>query len=73
MRPLLLLDESLGAVAENYVPAIGHFLSKLCERLDMDILAVTHNPVLVEAADRAYRIQKIGSEATFKEVRRRNG
>ena len=62
MRPLLLLDESLGAVAENYVPAIGYFLSKLCERLDMDILVVTHNPVLVEAA-----------KATFKEVRRRNG
>lgn len=73
MRPLLLLDESLGAVAENYVPAIGAFLAKLAERLDLDILAVTHNPVLVEAANRAYRIQKVGTEATFKEIRRRTG
>jgi len=71
MRPLLLLDETMGAVAENYVPAVGEFLAKLCERMDMDILAVTHNPVLVEAAHRAYRIQKVGTEATFQEIRRR--
>jgi ABC-type iron transport system FetAB ATPase subunit len=70
MRPLLLLDESLGAVAESYVPAVGRFLQRLCARLDMHILAVTHNPVLVEASDRAYRIQKVGSAATFKEIRR---
>jgi hypothetical protein len=35
----------------------------------MDILAVTHNPVLVEAANRAYRIKKSGGAAVFEEVR----
>lgn len=69
MRPLLLLDESLGAVAESYVPAVGGFLRKLCERLDMDILAITHNPVLVEQAHKAYRIRKVGNVATFTELR----
>ena len=69
MRPLLLLDESLAAVAEHYVPAVGQFLSKLCGRLDMDVLAVTHNQVLVESANKAYRIQKKGGAATFKELR----
>lgn len=68
MRPVLFLDESLGAVAEDYVPAVGKFLATLCERLDMDILAVTHNPALIEAADRAYRIQKVGTSATFKQL-----
>lgn len=71
MRPFLLLDESLAAVAESYVPAVGEFLATLCDRLDMDILAVTHNPALIESAHRAYRIQKVGTEATFKEMRRR--
>ena len=70
MRPFLLLDESLAAVAENYVPAVGQFLAQLCERLDMDVLAVSHNPVLVEAAHRAYRIHKVGSVASFKEISR---
>jgi ABC-type lipoprotein export system ATPase subunit len=69
MRPLLLLDESLGAVAEQYVPRVGQFLRLLSERVGMDILAVTHNPVLVEAAHKAYRIRKDNGEATFVEVR----
>jgi len=69
MKPLLLLDESLGAVADHYVPKVGQFLSLLCERLDMDVLAVTHNPTLVEAADKAYRIRKVDGAATFREVR----
>jgi len=69
MRPLLLLDESLGAVAEHYVPRVGQFLTLLAERVGMDILAVTHNRVLVEAANKAYRIKKVGSSASFEEVR----
>lgn len=69
LRPILFLDESLAAVSENYVPAVGSFLARLCERVQMDILVVTHNPVLIEAAHKAYRIQKVGSAATFKELK----
>lgn len=69
MRPLLLLDESLGAVADHYVPRVGRFLSVLCDRMGMDVLAVSHNPTLVEAADNAYRIRKKSGAATFKEIR----
>jgi DNA repair ATPase RecN len=69
LRPLLLLDESLGAVAEHYVPRIGQFLALLSDRMDMDILAVSHNAVIVEAAKTAYRIQKKNGAATLKEIR----
>jgi len=69
LRPLLLLDESLGAVAEHYVPRVGRFLSLLADRMDLDILAVTHSPVLVEAANKAYRINKKEGVATFGEIR----
>lgn len=71
LRPLLLLDESLGAVAEHYVPRVGEFLSLLSERMGLDVLAVSHNPVLVEAANRAYRIKKNGSAATLTPIRTR--
>lgn len=70
MRPLLLLDESLAAIAESYVPRVGEFLSLLSERLGLDVLAVTHNPALIEQAKTAYRIQKKGGEATFTKIRR---
>ena len=68
MRPLLLLDESLAAVSEHYVPRVGTFLSLLCDRLGMDILSVTHNPALVEAADTAYKIKNSGGRATFRKL-----
>lgn len=69
LRPLLLLDESLAAVAEQYVPRVGQFLAMLCGSLGVDILAVSHNPVIVEAARHSYRISKQGGEATFKKIR----
>jgi len=70
LRPLLLLDESLGAVAEHYVPRVGQFLSILSERMGLDVLAVSHNPALVEAANTAYRIQKKDGEAAFRKIGR---
>lgn len=69
LRPLLLLDESLAAVAEQYVPRVGQFLSMLSDKLGVDILAVSHNPVIVEAARHSYRISKQGGKATFKKIR----
>lgn len=69
MRPLLLLDEALPAFDQNYIHNMAKFLSALCSRLDMDMCLVTHNPILIEAGDKGYRIQKKGGEATFRPVR----
>lgn len=70
LRPLLLLDESLAAVAEHYVPRVGKFLALLSERMGLDVLAVSHNPSLVEAATNAYRISKKDGKASFRKVGR---
>ncbi len=70
LRPLLLLDESLAAVAEHYVPRVGKFLALLSERMGLDVLAVSHNPSLVEAAANAYRISKKDNRASFRQVGR---
>ena len=69
LRPLLLLDETLPAFDANYVVNMGRFLSALCSRLEMDILLVTHNPALVEAANKAYRIVKKSGAAKFEKIR----
>lgn len=71
LRPILLLDETLAAVAEHYVPRVGQFLAILADRLGISILAVSHNPVLVDAATLAYRIQNRDGVATFRKVRSR--
>lgn len=69
LRPILLLDESLPAFDSNYVTNMGNFLSTLCKRLGMDILLVSHNPAMVEAADKAYRITKRNGHAKFETVK----
>lgn len=60
-RPFLVLDESLPAISKEYVTRMAEFLSLLCERLGMDILVITHDELLIDHADRAYRVvQKDG-------------
>lgn len=69
MRPVLFLDETLPAFDANYVHNMGTFLRTLCRRLGYDMLLVSHNPAMVDAADNAYRIQKVDGKATFKKLR----
>lgn len=70
LRGLLLLDESLPAVENRYLPNLVNFLKTLGDRMGVDMLVITHNPVLVDAAPRAYRIRNNGGTARFEEVRR---
>lgn len=68
MRPLLLLDETLGAVANRYVDRAARFLSNLCQRLGLDVLLITHDEAIVSAARRAYIVSYGGDKARFREV-----
>jgi len=69
LYPFIGLDEALPAFDDNYIANMGQFLSALCSRLGLDILLVTHNPELVGAADRAYRIVKKDGAAKFELLR----
>lgn len=72
LRPLLVLDETLAAVARSYVGSVAEFFRAMCEKIPggMDILAVSHDPQLIEGAQRAYVIEASRSGAvTFKEKR----
>lgn len=69
LRSFMLLDESLPAFDSDYVHNMGEFLQLVCERLDIDILLVTHNPALVDASNRAYRIVRTRSGARFERMR----
>lgn len=69
MRPVLFLDESLPAFDERYVLRMASFLKALCARTGVDILLVTHNPMLVEASDNAYRIRRDRDQSFFQKIR----
>jgi hypothetical protein len=68
MRPLLLLDETLVAVANRYVDRAARFLSSLCQRLGLDILLITHDEAIVSAAHRAYFVTYVKDRAKFRQV-----
>lgn len=68
LRPLLLLDETMHAVATKYVDRAAKFLSSLCRRLGLDILLISHDEALVGAADRAYYVTYERDRAKFREM-----
>lgn len=68
MRPLLLLDETLVAVANRYVDRAARFLSTLCKRLGLDVLLITHDEAIVSAAHRAYQVTYQNDRAKFREI-----
>jgi len=68
-RPVIFLDESLPAINQTYIGNMARFLQTLCRRMGVDILMVSHDPLLIEAADRAYTIRKSNGEATFSQTR----
>tara|TARA_B100000963_G_C22616435_1_gene667583 strand:- start:61 stop:642 length:582 start_codon:yes stop_codon:yes gene_type:complete len=72
LRLVLFLDESLGALDEQYVERMGNFLRDLCEKLGVDILLITHNPPLVHAAHKAYRIKPHKDGAKFELIGGKN-
>lgn len=53
--PILLLDETLVAVSDEYIEATGQFLQRLSETSQIDILLVTHKPAFLDHAAVAYR------------------
>lgn len=69
LRPVVFLDETLPAFDSNYVHNMGTFLRVLCDKFGMDLLLVSHNPAMVEAADHAYRVHKVDGAATFRKIR----
>lgn len=53
--PLLVLDEALGAVSDEYTERTGMFLNKLADETGIDILLVTHKAAYLDHANQAYR------------------
>lgn len=65
LRPLLILDETFPAVDEGRLDLLVEFLKALCQKLNMDILCITHQASLAENADLAYRVTSTKQGAKF--------
>jgi len=61
MGNLLILDESMLALSNSYVPGAAAFMRQLAEETGINILMVTHNPEFLNHAHIAYEGHKDGS------------
>ena len=68
LKPFLILDESFPAVDGDRVGLLVDFLKVLCEKLNMDILCITHNNLISEKADLAYQIYPTKDGAKLKKI-----
>lgn len=57
--PVLVLDEALGAVSEQYVEHTGMFLERLAKKMGIDVLLVTHKPAFLDHANVTYRCSEV--------------
>jgi hypothetical protein len=69
LYPILILDESLNAVSEDYLPATSILLKELTKQLGIKILLVTHNKAVLNEADRVYRAVDTRDGLKFEEIK----
>lgn len=63
-RKMLVLDEVFSQLSADYVPRLAQFLSELSEKSGLQIILVTHDATLSEAADKIIRIEKVGANTS---------
>ena len=67
--PFLALDETLGAVSEEYIDQTGLFLNQLAAKTGISILLVTHKPSFLDHASVGYRGTEVISEDGTRHLR----
>jgi len=73
LRRILILDEPFGLADPQYIPAFGELLREMCDRLGFQIIVVSHEESLVDAADMAYEVYKTKRKgSSFRQIRSRN-
>lgn len=68
LRPVIFLDESFRAVSSEYQTPLGEFISDLCSRTGLQVILITHNPEIVETADRVYSFEQLSGKTKIKKV-----
>lgn len=68
LRPLLILDETFPSVDAGRSEILVGFLKVLCQRLNMDILCISHDATIAEGADIGYKVTASKTGAKIKRI-----
>lgn len=50
----MIFDETLNFVSRHYQEPLSHFIKQLCEKMDVTIVLITHQPLIADKADSVY-------------------
>lgn len=67
--PFLLLDEPFGAVNVEYIEHVSNLVAELAEKLNMDILLVTHNPGFSESSHNTFRAKSTNNNLRIEKIK----
>ena len=67
--PLLLMDETFGAVDSAYIENLSKLISDLSEKLKIDILLVTHNPAFQAYSGKSFKLVSDEKEVKIEDVK----
>jgi len=68
-RPVLFLDEPFKWISRNKMPLAGMMLKEISEKLNLQIIMVTHIPELIEAADKLFEVTINKGFSSIKEIK----
>ncbi len=66
--PVMVEDESLSDVSFHYQERLSNFLAEICEEFRYDLLLISHQPQLDQAANIRYELEKHGDETVISGV-----
>jgi DNA repair exonuclease SbcCD ATPase subunit len=55
-RNTIILDEPFRFLSEDHQEQAGNMMKEISRKLNLQILYITHNPILAEVADRTFNV-----------------
>ena len=65
---ILVIDESFSHVSAEYLPAVSEFLRELVEKTNLQVIMITHQTELTDAADTVYRFTSVDGKTIVEEL-----
>lgn len=66
-RPVLLLDEPFRFLSTNYQPLASEMVKKISQQLGLQMLIITHEEQIMDAADKVFRVSIKGGISQIQE------
>lgn len=66
-RNTIILDEPFKHLSVNLLPKAGEMLKGICEKMNLQIIMVTHSDELIDSADKIFRVRQIDGISKLKE------